>query len=191
MNKRLKVLFTTNIPVPYRIDFFNELGKLVDLTVVFERSSAKTRDSQWLNSKFVNFKGLFLKGISIGDDLAICPGIINVVRKSKFDRIIVGIYYSFTGILLTQYLRMMHIPFIMTGDGGQIQHESKLKFWIKRYLNSGAYKYLTTSDVSKKVLMRYGIKENIIFKYPFTSLNKEDIAEKSIPDTEKNKFVRV
>ena len=30
------VLFITNIPAPYRIDFYNELGKEVNLTVLFE-----------------------------------------------------------------------------------------------------------------------------------------------------------
>ena len=38
--KLKKVLFITNIPAPYRIDFYNELGKHCELTVVFE---AKTR----------------------------------------------------------------------------------------------------------------------------------------------------
>ena len=28
----MKVLFITNIPAPYRIDFYNELGKHIDLT---------------------------------------------------------------------------------------------------------------------------------------------------------------
>lgn len=40
----MKVLFLTNIPVPYRIDFFNEFGKFVDLTVVFDRRNADDRE---------------------------------------------------------------------------------------------------------------------------------------------------
>ena len=35
-----KVLLVTNIPSPYRVDFFDELGKLCDLTVVYERKNA-------------------------------------------------------------------------------------------------------------------------------------------------------
>lgn len=34
--KLKKVLFITNIPAPYRVVFFNELGKKCDLTVIFE-----------------------------------------------------------------------------------------------------------------------------------------------------------
>ena len=33
--KLKKVLFITNIPAPYRIDFYNELGKHCELTVIF------------------------------------------------------------------------------------------------------------------------------------------------------------
>ena len=32
MKNRLKVLWLTNIPSPYRVDFFNEFGKYCDLT---------------------------------------------------------------------------------------------------------------------------------------------------------------
>ena len=34
------VLFLTNIPAPYRVDFFNEMTKYCNLTVVYERMTA-------------------------------------------------------------------------------------------------------------------------------------------------------
>ena len=51
-----KVLYMTNLPVPYKIQFFEELGKRVDLTVAFERRSAENRDSKWLSSECKGFK---------------------------------------------------------------------------------------------------------------------------------------
>ena len=32
----MKVLFMTNLPSPYRVRFFAELGKKCDLTVIYE-----------------------------------------------------------------------------------------------------------------------------------------------------------
>lgn len=36
-----KILFITNLPTPYRIDFYKELGKLCDLTVLIEAGRSK------------------------------------------------------------------------------------------------------------------------------------------------------
>ncbi len=36
----MKVLFISNIPSPYRVDFFQQLGKYVELTVIFEAKRA-------------------------------------------------------------------------------------------------------------------------------------------------------
>ena len=47
----IKVLFVTNLPSPYRVEFFNELGKHVELTVIYERHSASDRDSKWKGTK--------------------------------------------------------------------------------------------------------------------------------------------
>ena len=43
----MNVLYLTNLPAPYRVDFFNELGKEVNLTVLYERQTAGDRDARW------------------------------------------------------------------------------------------------------------------------------------------------
>ena len=45
----MKVLFLTNYPSPYRVQFFNELGKLCNLTVLFEEGIEKQthRNKNW------------------------------------------------------------------------------------------------------------------------------------------------
>ena len=43
----MKVLFLTNLPSPYRVKFFSELGNLCELTVLYERKSASDRDDKW------------------------------------------------------------------------------------------------------------------------------------------------
>ena len=36
-----KILFISNLPTPYRIDFYKELGELYDLTDVIEAGRSK------------------------------------------------------------------------------------------------------------------------------------------------------
>ena len=57
----MKVLFLTNIPSPYRVDFFNELGKYCELTVLYERKKADNRE--WISNKNINFKNLRKKNL--------------------------------------------------------------------------------------------------------------------------------
>ena len=58
----LRVLFITNIPSPYRVNFFDELGTKCELTVLFERQSASGRESTWLSNRETNFKAEYLIG---------------------------------------------------------------------------------------------------------------------------------
>ena len=56
--KDVRVLFITTIPAPYRVTFFNELGKNCDLTVLFERNESDERDESWSHYSFENFNGI-------------------------------------------------------------------------------------------------------------------------------------
>ena len=56
----MKILVLTNIPSPYRVDFFNEWGKYCDLTVAFEKEASDERDNSWKKYQFTHFKGVLL-----------------------------------------------------------------------------------------------------------------------------------
>ena len=62
----LKVLFITNVPFPYTVDYLEELGKYCELVAVFERKSSSERDKSWDFYKFKNCKAIILKGIHFG-----------------------------------------------------------------------------------------------------------------------------
>ena len=99
----MKVFFLANIPSPYRVDFFNELGKYCDLTVFFERQNALGRE--WARKKDLNYKSIFLNGIKIGEDSSLCLDIIKYIKKDMFDIFIVGGYGTCTGMLAIQLLK--------------------------------------------------------------------------------------
>ena len=56
----MKVLFYTNLPSPYRVDFFNLLGKSVELTVVF--TERRSQNVGWVQGgeHIGDFKAVFL-----------------------------------------------------------------------------------------------------------------------------------
>ena len=127
-----KVLFITNVPVPYRVDFFNEFAKHVDLTVCFERKGASDREESWIKTKGLNFNAIFLEGIKVSSDKAFCPSIRKIIKNGSYDNIIVSGYSSPTAMLAIKYLRRHNIPYILSSDGGLIKDNGTgFKYKIK------------------------------------------------------------
>lgn len=180
----MKVFFLANIPSPYRVDFFNELGKYCDLTVFFERQNALGRE--WSRKKDLNYKSIFLNGIKIGEDNSLCLDIIKYIKKDMFDIFIVGGYGTCTGMLAIQLLKIKKIKFILNCDGGMKQNCGYLKDLIKRYFISAATYYLSPASVTDNYLLEYGAKKENIYRYSFTSLLEKEISKNLIIDTEKN-----
>lgn len=184
----MRVLFLTNIPSPYRIDFFNELGKCCDLTIVFEGRTATDRDKGWKTSTFQNFKAIFLKGVRTKSDQFFCPGIIKVIKRG-FDHIIVGGYSTPTGMLAIEYMRFRAIPFWIEADGGMISQDSGIKYRIKKHFISAANGWISSGKVTTEYFVHYGADRNKIYTYPFTSLKAEDIAV-DVPNIKEKEYLR-
>lgn len=181
-----KILFITNIPAPYRIDFYNELGKYLDLTVLFEAKGANDQGIKfnWNYDKIVNFKAIFL---SDGDikERKVDWKILKHLKKNEYDEIVVTNYSYFTEMAAIIYLKLFRVPYYMETDGGIIRDENFIKRIYKRFLVSGAKGYFSPSRSSDKYLSFYGAKENRIYRYPFTSLKEKDVLEKPVTETEK------
>ncbi len=181
----MKVLFLSNIPSPYRVSFFNELGKLCDLTVIFERESAADRDKRWDSGQYENFNAVFLKGIEIGADASFSLGYLKYLKKNKFDVIVLAGYSSPTGILSFIHCRLHKIPYIVSSDGAFMRDEKGLKYKFKRFLLSKAQAALVTNEETKNYISSYGINRDKIHIYPFTSLHQSDLKENVISLAEK------
>ena len=171
----MKVLFLTNIPSPYRIDFFNELSRYCELTVLFERCEAEDRNEEWFNRDNFNFNAVFLNGMKIGADNAISLGVFKYLNKTDFDVITVGGYSTPTSLLAILYMKYKKIPYILNADGGIIREESKIKKWIKSYFIGSAFAWLSTGEKTTEYLLHYGAEKEMVSLYNFTSLNDKDI----------------
>ena len=174
---RLRVLFITNYPSPYRVDFFNLLGQQVDLTVAFtEKPEAQFhRSEKWFNTDYSGFQAIFLhEGVHLGG-ITVFKDVITLI-KSGFNHIILGGYSNGTQIAAIEYMRVHGVSFSIEADGGLIPlKETRMKFCFKRHLISAADYWLSSGEVTKKFFVHYGAKADKVFLYPFTSQKREDV----------------
>ena len=171
----MKVLFLTNIPSPYRVDFFNELGKHCDLTVLFERATSNERKATWHNYEFANFNGIFLKGKSISTDVAICKDVKKYVCDKSYNHIICANFSSPTGIIAIYTMKRRHIPYYLEADGGTPGTGSGIKEYLKKIVMSNAKGYFSSGNMCDKYFLKYGATSEKLIRYNFTSLFNSDI----------------
>lgn len=181
----MRVLFITNIPSPYRVDFFNELGKYCDLTVLYEKASSDERNDYWKKYHFETFKGIVLRGISTDVDKALCLGTIKYLKKFKHDIIVIANTITPTGMLEIAYLKIFKIRYFLEADGAIYRGDNFVKKIIKTFLMSKAHGYFSSADSLDDYFSKYGAPKNRIYRYPFTSVHKKQIIERILSVEEK------
>lgn len=186
-----KVLFLTGYPAPYRVCFFDELGKSVDLTVLFaDRKEDQThRSSQWFVESQGSFHWVQLENTGLktrGGKL--CLDVISWLKK-PWDKIVVCGYSSPTVMLAMAWLRLHRIPFFMEIDGGLVRADTRARFRFKKYLVTRAAYWISSGEPSNQYLAHYGADPGRIYTYPFTSLYARDIPE-AVPTMEEKAALR-
>lgn len=181
----MKVLYLTCIPAPYKVNFLNELNKLCDLTVIFEREYASDRDSSWKKGNIYKFKYTYLKGVKYSNDSSLSLGVIKHLRNNTYDYIVFGVYHTATAMITMQFLKTKHKPFILSSDGGFVKSDSKLMFKIKKHFISMAEYYLSPGGETDRYLKHYGARKERIYHYPFTSVSESKILKSVISFEEK------
>lgn len=184
-----RVLFLTNFASPYRVHFFDELGKYMDVTVLYSDrvEDIKHRNADWFEKGEGGFRGVQLTRVASVGDENLCLDVLPWLNK-KYDAIVIGGYSSPTAILAMTYLRFRGIPFYMEVDGGVIRQERKLKFLIKKSLVCLANRWLSTGVHTTKYLVHYGAREAKVQNYPFSSLYEKDILEAPVSQQDKEKL---
>lgn len=172
---RQRVLFLCNIPAPYRIDFFNELGKCCALTVVFEARRAAGIRFNWNEDTAKHFTAIFLSDGEI-DETHVDRRIFSQIPRGRYDRIVATSYGYYTETAALVSLRLRGIPYDIEIDGGVVRAgENPFKRALKRFLISGATRLFSTGSVADALFLHYGAQERRIVRYPFTSLHARDV----------------
>ena len=173
----VKVLYVTNLPAPYRIDFFTLLAQRVELTVLYERKSAQNRDNKWVAQNTErSFREIYLDGKTFGEENTVSLGIVRHLRHNSYDEIVLSNYNSPAVMLAISYLKRKKRPFWLSCDGMLPKPASgRIKEGLKRRLISSASGWISTGKVTSQELIRYGADPARIRVCPFSSIHESEV----------------
>lgn len=174
MNSRVKkVIYISNVEVPYRIEFFNQLAKQCDLTVLYEKDDSNERNKKWMQSVKKNYRVEYLNGKRVVGDNYFSFKILKYIF-SKPDVIVIGCYNSPVQMFATILMRIFRVKYIINLDGEPYLDGNPLKVMMKKFFLNGATHYLVAGNIAAKKLGKI-INENRITMYPFSSLTRTEI----------------
>jgi len=184
-----KVLYITNIKVPYRVRFFDGLSKHCDLTVLYEREQTANRNKAWTDSENVNFHVEYLNGfktgwMKTGKESAFSLNILKYIL-SGYDDIIIGCYNSPIQILAMLAMRLFHIPFYINLDGEAFLEGRDIKTRVKRLFLKGASGFFVAGEKAAESLKRT-IGNAAVTVYYFSSLGEQEIQNNTETNVPRN-----
>lgn len=185
-----RILFLTNYASPYRVRFFDELGKSAQVTVLYSdrRGTLTHRNEKWFEEGEGGFRAVQLGGAIGKGRRTLCFSVLPWLKRD-YDAIIVAGYSSPTAILAMLWMRLLRIPFYMEIDGGLIRESSGLRYQIKRFLVRLPSGWLSTGKYPTHFLTHYGADPKKIVEYPFSSLFEADILP-AVPTVAEKRAIR-
>ena len=116
----MEVLIVFNHIAPYKVAIFNELAKLCDLTVIFERKTEKSRPEGYYNFDNLNFNHIVLTKGAVGDAGSISGEVKKYIKKhhQEFDHIVMNGYSHFAEMNALNYMIKNHMPYELLINGG-------------------------------------------------------------------------
>lgn len=184
-----RVLYLSNIEVPYRTAFFNLLAKHCELTVVYERERSANRDKNWTESVQRNYNVEYLGGLKVRNENGFSLKILKYI-SGKYDCVIVGCYNSPIQMFAITIMRLFKLQYILNVDGEVFLDGKGIKNRIKRFFLSGASKYLCAGERSAESLKVVANNKPII-PYYFSSLTAEELIANGKNQGERNNTVLV
>ena len=183
----MNILYITNVPSPYRIEYFNILSEYCSLTVVYEKKRSSERDINWVADASGDYNTFFLNGISTGADSALSFEVIKYLQKD-FDIIVICGISSPTEFIAIEYCKLHKIPFFFESDGGIAGSGKGIKEKVKRHLLTNAAGYFSTCSRHDQYYLTYGACSDKIYRYPFSSISTHDLLPGILPQEHKMKL---
>lgn len=172
-----RILYLSNIEVPYRARFFDALSERCALTVLYEREVSSNRDAAWTGSERGSYSRAYLGGIPVGTENAFSLKILRHITGG-YDTVIVGCYNSPVQMLAMLAMRLCRIRFLINVDGEAFLNGRGPKAWLKRFFLKGAAGYLAAGEKAAESL-RSVAGGKPVTTYPFSSLSDAQLAANS------------
>ena len=163
-----RVAIITNIPAPYRVDFFDYLKKHYtdyQFTIIYSSKNEDNRNwdieqEKMENSVFLESKTIKIKKRYDNYYLHIPVGVSKVLDKIKPD-VVVGSEYNPTVIQALYYCKRKKIPFISWTDGTLFSERNRnfIQKFLRRLVVAKADSYIASSTKSKEAQIYYGADE--------------------------------
>lgn len=184
----MKILFVTNLPSPYRVDFFNELSNYCELKVIYERSSSSERNSKWVNNDQRRFKEEYASLRPFGSDKSVGFDLVRTVKRERFDFLIISGYASPSVMLLIRYCKRRKIPYFIESDGGFNKTDKFFYRKLKRALICSAKGIFTTCGEMEAYYKALGYRGKV-YRVPFSSVFENEIFS-AVSDSSEKEMLR-
>lgn len=167
----MKICIITNIPAPYRVDFFNYLidNSGYDITIIY--SSQNEDNREWkIESKLIR-NSIFLKSKTIKVkkklDYKYIHLPIDIIKQLNIIKpdVVVGSEYNPTIIQAFLWCKFKKKKFVSWSDGtlNSEKNINKIQLLLRKVICKNANSLIASSTATKIAQMKYGAKEEKIF----------------------------
>lgn len=182
----MKILVSTSLLSPYRVDWLNELGKYEEVTILYLEEGNNERNSEWLAKRPENCKYKLMTGVSLPKIGKISLDVLREVKKSEYDIIILDGYGYATQLINLFSLNKKKKMYFVNVDGAvPKKNENPVVRHLKKSFLSKVPYFLCGSNETGSILIGYGSDVKRIIHHPFTSLYKKDIYKEIMPFSDK------
>lgn len=183
----MKILVSTSLLSPYRVDWLNELGKYEEVNILYLEEKNSERNNEWLSKRPKNCKYKHMSGFYLPKMGKISFDVLRELKTGEYDVIILDGYGYVTQLINILYLNKKKIRYFVNVDGAVPKKNEKLIVrFVKKSIISKVPYFLCGSHETGSILIRYGSDSKRIIHHPFTSLYKEDLYKDVISCSDKN-----
>ena len=184
----MKILVSTSLLSPYRVDWLNELGKYAQVDILYLNEGNAERNQQWLSKRGENCTYTLMQGKTYPKVGKISGDFIKLHKKKgrEYNVVIMDGYGYADQMRNLAYLNRKRIPYYVNIDGAVPRaKEGKLSRLLKQRTISKVPYFLCGSKATGEILKNYGSKDERIVYHPFSSLYQADIYENAPTAQEK------